>query len=242
MLKLLKMANHDVSLRNLEVVHVSAKLLTDNIELGNLQYYKRPFNFSDFLNDDFIPNIRYLKAYVNSAVGSTSPGGSGLNAEVKELDFAGTDLIKDSPQDVEAYLNLFSYNIPAASLISISAEVNGEPIATSYGRYTHLLSGFNIDTSVSIKVFYAILTTASSGVGGGGGTGGVQQMVAFGTDGKYYNIVVDPNQGSNNLRAELNSTAIVVVGNVSLDSNGNKYTIGVQVTADGITSVYADPI
>jgi len=242
MLKPLKMANHDVSLRKLEVVHVSAKLLTDYISLGNLQSYDRVFNFSDFLNDDFIPNIRYLKAYVNSAVGNIGSGGSGLNAEVKELDFAGTDLVKDSPQDVEAYLNLFSYNIPAASLISISAEVNGEPIATSYGRYTHLLSGFNIDTSVSIKVFYAILTTASSGGGGGGGTGGTQQMVAFGTDGKYYDIIVDPNQGSNNLYAELNSTATAVAGNVSFDANGNKYTIGVQVTSDGIATPYADPI
>ena len=239
------MANHDVSLRKLEVVHVSAKLLTDYISLGNLQSYDRVFNFSDFLSDDFIPNIRYLKAYVNSAVGSTSPGGTGLNAQVKELDFAGTDLVKDNPQDVEAYLNLASYNIPAASLIAISAEVNGEPIATSYGRYTHLLSGFDTDTSVSIKVFYAILTTASSGSGSvgssGGSSGGTQQITAFGTDGKYYDIIVDPNQGSNNIRAELNATATAPVGNVSLDSNGNKYTIGVQVTADGITSVYAEP-
>lgn len=231
------MANHDVSLRKLEVVHVSAKLLTDYISLGNLQSYDRVFNFSDFLSDDFIPNIRYLKAFVNSAVGNIDPG---LNAQVKVIDFPGADLKKDSPQDLEAYLDLTTYNIPAASLIAISAEVNGNPITTSYGRYTKLLKGFDADTAVSIKVFYSILTTGTS-TGGGGGTGSPQQIVAFGTDGNYYNILVDPNQGSNNLRAELNSTATAVAGNFSFDSNGKKYIIGVQVTTDGIPTPYADP-
>jgi hypothetical protein len=102
---------NDQQVRNLKLVHVSALLETDYIPVGNLLSYDRVFNFSDFVSDDNIPNIRYLKAYVGSSNGGgigSSPTKSIAKDEVTTTNLDSYVYTKSTDR-ISKFGNDFSY-------------------------------------------------------------------------------------------------------------------------------------
>jgi hypothetical protein len=172
---------NDQQVRNLKLVHVSALLETDYIPVGNLLSYDRVFNFSDFVSDDNIPNIRFLKAYVDSNGGSGSSNRSIAIDEVRTTNISSYVYAKTTDRIVKfgadfSYLTFWvacdgvffqnpalDYNQDGSVTINYEATQNAVIKVTGPGANSINKDQVNFNGELSITITLDAVRTAKLG-------------------------------------------------------------------------------